>query len=173
MVSNALAAAAVGRAFGLAGEDIASGITEYTPVSRRMNVLRLDKLTVIDDSYNANPAAMEAALDVLAHTPGRRVAILGDMLELGEGAATYHEQVGWYAASLGIDVILCAGPLAQNYASGAAGGRGVVAAFPDQAALLRDLAAWIEDGDTVLVKASLGMGFNQTVAWLQARRPGG
>jgi len=170
MVANALAAAAVGRAFGLAGDDIARGIAAYTPVSRRMNIVHLDGLTVIDDSYNANPAAMEAALAVLAGAGGRTVCVLGDMLELGQDAAAYHQQVGRCAARLGIDLILCAGGLAQNYAIGAAGGPGAVAAFPDQAALLAELGDWIKSGDTVLVKASLGMGFDQTVAGLKALR---
>ena len=169
MIANALAAAAVGHDFGLSDQQIVQGMADYAPAGQRLAIVRLDRLTLIDDSYNANPVAMAAALTVLASATGRRVAILGDMLELGETAVAQHQQIGRQAANLGLDLIMCAGRLAHNYAVGAAGGVGDVVVFPDQADMLRHLGDWIKDGDTVLVKASHGMAFQPTVEWLTRR----
>ena len=90
MVYNALAGTAVGIIFGLSTEEIRRGIENCTPVAGRFNVTRTGKCTVIDDCYNANPASMEAALKTLSQTDRRRVAILGDMAELGKDEIAYH-----------------------------------------------------------------------------------
>src|SRR5579884_1569119 len=103
-VSNALAAAAVGILCGLTADTIARGLARFTPAAMRSQVERFGELTVIVDCYNANPASMKAAIEWLAAQPTgvRTLAVLGDMLELGDGAAAFHEEVGAYAAVQGI-----------------------------------------------------------------------
>ena len=90
MVSNALGATALGKYFGLTDEEIAQGIAEYKPTGSRQNVIKTEKLTIIDDCYNANPASMRASVETLAGFEGRRVAILGDMKELGSQENELH-----------------------------------------------------------------------------------
>ena len=162
MVSNALAAAAAGLAFDLTGAEIAAGIAKFVPAAMRMQVNQsISGATVIDDSYNANPDAMRAALDVLAAEKGRRVAVLGDMLELGPHSARLHEEVGRYAAGLGLDAIVCIGPESQKMADGATAAGGNVLYFETREAFLAKAHDVLANGGTILVKASRGMGFEK------------
>ena len=108
-VYNALAAVAVGLLLDMPLDEIASGIETYEPLPGRMNVKHTPRFTLVDDTYNANPTSVQASLDVLAKCPGRRVCILGDMRELGAQSQRLHEQVGEYAAKLGLDLLLCVG----------------------------------------------------------------
>ena len=108
--------------------------------------------TLIEDCYNANPVAMGAALHDLAGRPGRRVAVLGDMMELGPGEARFHREVGELVAQLGIDFLVAVGPRSANYIAGAAGVPSVQ--FPDSTAAAAGVRGLLSDGDTVLVKAS-------------------
>lgn len=103
MVSNALAAATVGRLYGLNAEQIKNGIESLEPVSGRFNMIETDKFMIVDDCYNANPMSMKASLDVLQDGLGRKVAILGDMGELGTDEAALHEGVGVHAGQCRID----------------------------------------------------------------------
>ncbi len=112
------------------------------------------RITVIDDCYNANPMSMRAALDDLATRPGRRVAVLGDMLELGPEEARYHRELGAYAARAGVERLVTVGPLAAL----AAEGHGRATVLPDAAAAARVLPELLEPGDVVLVKGSRGVG---------------
>lgn len=165
MVYNALAGAAVALAMGMELPQIKAGIESLSPVGGRNNILNLPKLTVIDDCYNANPVSMAASLDVLSCALGRKVAILGDMGELGENEERLHRQVGVKAGQNGIQLILCAGKLAQHIAKGAQSthsGSHIIY-FPTREALLEELAGLLEEGDTVLVKASHFMGFEKVV----------
>ncbi len=114
MVLNAAAAACVAGLFGLTDEEIAAGIAKIEPVSGRNHLMRLDRFTVIDDCYNANPASMKAALDLLSMADTEKVAILGDMFELGENASALHAEVGRYAAEAGVDRIICVGQESAN-----------------------------------------------------------
>lgn len=107
---------------------------------------------LIEDCYNANPVAMGAALRDLAARPGRRVAVLGDMMELGPEEARFHREVGELVAALGIDYLVAVGPRSANYVAGAAGVPS--SQFPDSAAAAAGIAGVLEGGDTVLVKAS-------------------
>ncbi len=123
-------------------------------------------VTLIDDCYNANPMSMRAALDELARTaPGRRVAVLGDMLELGPQAPELHRELGRYAAQRGVGVLVSVGPLAVYAARAFAGESHAVKDAAAAAALLPGL---LRDGDTVLVKASRGVGLERAVAALRA-----
>jgi len=163
-VCNALAAVSVGLLLGMEMEQIATGIETYKPLRGRMNVHEKSRFTVIDDAYNANPTSMKAALDVLKACSGRRVAILGDMRELGEAAPQMHEDVGRYAASLGIERILCVGTESKRMFAGAeAIAPGHAQYFATQDELLSALPQLVDDGDVVLVKASRGMKMELTV----------
>ncbi len=109
MVLNAAAAACVARLLGLSGEQIATGIGKVAAVSGRTHIISHPHYTIIDDCYNANPASVKAALDLLALADTRKVAILGDMLNLGENSGQLHEEIGSYAVAAGIDDIYCVG----------------------------------------------------------------
>ena len=164
MVYNALAAALVGRIYGLDDGQIIRGIESLETISGRMNRIRTDRLLVVDDCYNANPMSMKAALDVLKETPGRRAAILGDMGELGTDEAALHREIGEHAAACGIDRLIFVGSLAQHMAEGAkeAGCTDFVYE-KDLDSLLSNLKDYTDDMETVLVKASHFMHFEKVV----------
>ena len=157
LVFAALEGAAVGLAFGLTGEEIAAGIAGFRTVGRRGAVVETGLLTLIDDSYNANPDSVKCGLDSLLQLPGRHVAILGDMLEMGETGAALHREVGRYAREKGVDLLLAAGPLGASFAEGAGE---IARCFETREELIAALPAFLQKGDAVLVKASLRMGFS-------------
>jgi len=150
---NTLAAVAAARAI---------GVTPRGRIEVPFSALRGERIdlpngvAVVNDCYNANPMSMRAALEELAVTaPGRRVAVLGDMLELGAGELEFHREVGAVASERGVDVLVTVGPLAaamlERY-----GGQGIAVADAAEAASL--LPELLEPGDTVLVKGSRGVG---------------
>ena len=165
MVSNALAAAAVGLDLGLSLEQIKAGIEAYEPVQGHGHILQSGDLTIMDDCYNANPVSMKAGLDVLAEVEGRSVAILGDMFELGEKQEQMHYEVGVHVAEKKIDVLIAIGTLAKQYVLGAeaVGGSTQCLYFETKKEALDRLGEWIYPGDSVLVKASHAMGFEEIV----------
>lgn len=146
-VYAALAAAATGFLFGLTDEEIASGIAEFKTVGRRNAVVKTDKLTLIDDCYNANLDSGMAAIDTLSGFSGRKVCIFGDLLEQGENTEAMQKRLGLYAAERRIDLIIGVGPLGSMSSN---------VNYPDKYALIADLPNLIREKDTVLVKASLG-----------------
>ncbi len=162
MVYNALAAVAAGLALGMEPEAIAKGVREYAPISGRMCIEQKNGITVLNDVYNANPGSVRAALDVLAYAEGRKVCVLGDMLELGENAERYHRETGAYAAKKA-DLVLCVGTLAQRMCEGAKEAGASSMWFHTQEALLEQRGEIVQPGDTVLVKASRGMHLEHTV----------
>jgi len=160
-VGNSLSAAAVALAVGMPLARVASALSELRLVStRRMDVFdRADGVTVIDDSYNANPASMTAALHALAALGGgrRRVAVLGYMAELGDHERAGHEEVGALAARLGVDRLVVVGENALPIHHGAesvSGWKGTSVAVPDQDGAIAVLGAELRPGDVVLVKGS-------------------
>ena len=163
MVYAALLGAAAGIAMHLDDEQIRRGIGGYAPVGGRGRVVQTDRITILDDSYNANPTSMKNALDNLKTLPGRHVAILGDMRELGEDAPAMHRELGRYAAETGAVVIAC-GELSKETAAGAGEG---TRWFESTPALIEALPALIRPEDAVLVKASLAMDFKSVVAALE------
>lgn len=165
MVLAALAAAAVGLTLGLSDEEIVRGIADFQPVGGRANVRRSGYITVIDDCYNANPNSVSAALLSLAGIQGRRVAVLGDMLELGTNSDQLHRDVGVLVGKLGIDALICCGKSAEFIYKGliSTGIRIPAWHFPMKEALLHTLPSLIRRDDTVLVKASHGMHFEELV----------
>lgn len=163
MVYAALAAAAVAKRLGLTDEEIAGGISDYVPMSGRARLIKCGKLTIIDDCYNSNPSSASMALASLSRMSGRRVAVLGDMLELGAHSAELHRSLGELAAQKCF-LALCCGDFAQDMAEGA-GECG--AAFADTDALLTALPEFIRPHDAVLVKASHSMGFERVTERLK------
>lgn len=169
VVHNALAGVAVGCRYGMCGEEIAEGIAQYKSLSGRFRILKTEKLTIIDDSYNANPSSMKASLRVLQNGNGRRVAILGDMGELGETASELHRGVGLDAGDLDVDVLFCVGDLGKYIAAGAEetvkknGRNMLIRWFADREMISGNLSDLVRKGDTVLVKASRFMAFEKIV----------
>lgn len=161
-VSNALAAAAAALVLEVPLPKIAAGLNSFVPIQGRMNLFPLSCGGILlDDSYNSNPLSVVAALDALAAMKGqgRRVAVLGDMLELGEGAVEMHEQIGTKAAET-VDLLIGVGNFAGDICRGAAAG----GMSPNQLVELSDAAAAIEylqeqqrSGDRILVKGSRGV----------------
>ena len=127
----------------------------------RARVLKTERWTVISDCYNANPSSTAAAIDSLKMLPGRCVCILGDMLELGENTAALHAQVGGHAAQSGVDLVLAVGALSRNTYEGALAAGGKAIWFETKAALIDRLSELLQPGDSVLVKASHSMAFEE------------
>lgn len=167
MVYNALAGALVGRKLGLNGEEIKAGIEALVPVTGRNNMIETENFLIIDDCYNANPISTKASLDVLATADTRKVAILGDMFELGENEKELHYGVGQHAAEKGIDLCICIGALSKNTAEGAINNKCSVLHFERKADFLAQADSVLKKGDTILVKASHGMEFPEIVEKLQ------
>jgi UDP-N-acetylmuramoyl-tripeptide--D-alanyl-D-alanine ligase len=163
MVSNALAAVAVGRLLGLSDEQLISGVEAYKTVGSRANVINTKKIRIIDDCYNANPTSVKASLETLKNFKGRTVAIIGDMKELGKDELQLHYDTGAYAKQIGVDIVLSAGPLAKELAKGADGKW-----FENKEELIKALSGIIKEGDTVLVKASHSMQFEIIVENLKS-----
>ena len=169
MVYNALAAACVARLLDMEVSGICQGIEKVQPVGGRSNIMRTGKYVVIDDCYNANPVSTKAALELLGTAEGRKVAILGDMFELGAGEKELHKDVGRYAVEKEIDVLLCVGNLSKYmYEEAMKDWDGVtdVRYFEGKEELLEMLPDILAEGDTILVKASHGMHFEEIVEWL-------
>lgn len=154
MVYAALEGAAVGIAMGLSADEIKEGIAEYKTVGRRGAVTDTGKILLVDDCYNSNPDSLKCAMDSLTLLPGRHVCVLSDMLEQGENAAQIHRDAGLYAAGKGVELLVAYGPLSAHSCE-AMGERGVH--FETKQQLLEALPGLIREGDSVLVKASLGM----------------
>lgn len=164
-VYNALAATAVGLSLGLSLDQISSGILKVKTIGGRTNLLNTGSMTVIDDCYNANPVSMKASIDVLATAEGRKIAVLGDMGELGENEKKLHYEVGEYLAKKEIDVLFCAGELSEEIAKAAQKESKTceVYYFKTRDALLEQLLPFLKKGDTVLVKASHFMEYPEIV----------
>lgn len=169
-VYNALAAVCVGEAMGLTAWEIKQGIENVSAIGGRSHLIEQDGVTVIDDCYNANPVSMKASLDVLAKAPGRKIAVLGDMGELGDNEKAFHAMVGEYFRGKEIDVLLCTGELSKELAAAArlASPSTQVHHANDKQDICRQLAQIKKPGDTILVKASHFMKFEEIVAFLTA-----
>lgn len=168
LVYAALAAAAVGLELGLTESQIAAGFMHYQTVGNRARIIEAGSVRVISDCYNANPNSVRAAIDSLKSVPGRRVCVLGDMLELGEASEGLHRGIGQYAAAQGIDLVIGCGDLARAIAEGAREAGAQSMYFENKESLIPALPEIIRPGDSVLVKASLRMAFDRIVAALEA-----
>ena len=174
MVDNAIAAAAVGFLMGLNLEEIRRGMMSVEPLSGRGHIIHTEKYTIVDDCYNANPRSMCAAIDTLGYALGRKVAILGDMFELGEESEKLHASVGEYAAGQGVESLIFVGSAAKYMYERARLHEGVeIRYYPNRELLISALSdetkEIIKPGDTILVKASHGMGFSEVVDYLSSK----
>lgn len=171
-VDNALAAAATATALGISPTLIAGRLAAFTGVAQRLQVrTAVTGARLIDDSYNANPASMRAALAVLAANDGRKIAVLGDMAELGTVEVNEHLALGREVAELGIDTLVATGPLSRNTVK-AFGKKGIWHGTIDEVIdwCRRETGA----GDTVLVKGSRSAGMDRVVSALAGNgRDGG
>jgi UDP-N-acetylmuramoyl-tripeptide--D-alanyl-D-alanine ligase len=170
-VYNALAAVTAGLAVAVPLSESAAALEQFEALNGRGRVLRsADGFTVIDDTYNASPASVRAALAVMreARTSGRAIVALGDMLELGDTAPDAHRSVGADLAAHGVSIVLSVGEHAEDIVDGvvAAGGPTQACSFGDKAALLARLRQELRPGDTVLVKGSRAMGMEEIVRGL-------
>ena len=171
---SALAAIAVGREIGLENEALVRGLKSFVPADSRCEVEQLGGLTLINDTYNASPASMQAACQLLAdwQTGQRRVLVAGDMLELGDESDAYHQHVGTYAAQAGIDSVIAFGPHADRIAAGA-----IAAGFPrhgiatcqEMDTVFAVLDCWLDADSTVLIKGSRGMRMERVVEWVRQK----
>lgn len=159
MISNALVACAVGELCGVTIEQMKQGIAKLKPVGGRVNIIKSDNYTIIDDCYNANPVSMKASIDVLKYADTRKVAILGDMFELGADEENLHKGIGEYIANTDIDVLITVGKLSSKIDIGAKenGYKGENIHFDTLDECIDNIQYKLKDNDTILVKASHGM----------------
>lgn len=174
-VTNALAAAAVGTVLNMSGATIAQGLGRFRPAAMRSQVVAHHGVQIINDCYNANPASMKAAIQLLAQwTPAReRIAVLGDMLELGPEARQMHREVGQFLAAQQVSRLIVCGSLGREIAEGARRGgmaEEQITEAIDAAAAADYLKTVLRQRDVVLVKASRGMKMEQVVQVLTGMR---
>ena len=158
-LSDALAAASVGLKMGVTPENIALALGDFRNMEGRQEIFEAKGFTIIKDCYNAGPESMAAALAVLGRKSGRRIAVMGDMLELGRNASAEHYRVGRIAAEKA-DVVLAYGPNSARVVNGAVTGgmdAAKACAFEDRNVLVRALKALAKPGDVLLFKGSHGM----------------
>ena len=177
-VINSLAAAAVASALGIGLEDIRAGLEAFRGVPGRMETMRVAGCTVINDAYNANPVSTQAALAALAGfaSGGRTIAVLGDMLELGDGTEAFHREVGKAAAQLHIDYVFVTGDFADSVRDGAAqaGMRAsALQVFDTLEALAAGLKKMIAPDDVLLLKGSRRMKMERIIGFLEQEAPAG
>ena len=170
-VYNALAAAAVGVALDIPLSDAAQALNDFELTRWRSHVSEKDGIRVYNDAYNANPASMKAALLALKEieVTGRRFAVLGDMLELGEHAKEAHFELGRHAQLSGINELVAVGEFSEDMAAGALEGGlsdGCVHAFPDPEPVIAFLKEKLKEGDMVLIKGSRGIALERVVEGL-------
>ena len=170
-VYNALAATAVALKLGLSLAQIKEGIESAKTIDGRTNFIKSGNITIIDDCYNANPVSMKTSIEVLSHATGRSIAVLGDMGELGTDEAALHAEVGTAVGEHNIDTLFCTGELAKHYAKAASKENSScdVRYFDDRESMTQELLDYIQDGDTILIKASHFMEFPKVVEALKER----
>ncbi|MCL5266841.1 MAG: UDP-N-acetylmuramoyl-tripeptide--D-alanyl-D-alanine ligase [Bacteroidetes bacterium] len=170
---NALAAAAVGFHFGIDGANIKRALDRYRSYEKRMQIMKVGGVTILNDTYNSNPDSAIEALKWLSmvRASGRRIAVLADMLELGDSSGREHQRIGKQAAKGGVDFLFTFGKMALEIAAGAgssAAGDGLeTESFDKKEKLSGRLARMVSAGDVVLVKGSRGMKMEEIVNALQ------
>ncbi|MER2152350.1 MAG: UDP-N-acetylmuramoyl-tripeptide--D-alanyl-D-alanine ligase, partial [Candidatus Limivicinus sp.] len=172
-IHAALAAAGVGMLLGMSDQEIAAGIAGFRNVGRRGELIRTDRLILVDDSYNANPDSVRCGIDSLMQISAKRhLCMLGDMLELGAESGTLHREIGVYAAGKGVDLVVTSGAWALETSRGA-GEKG--RHFESREALIAALPKLVRSGDCILIKASKGSHFETVAAalceWKDDNRP--
>ncbi len=169
MVYNALAGTAVGLTYQMTLEEIKEGIESLQSLSGRFHIIETERYVIIDDCYNANPMSMKASLEILKDAKGRKVAILGDMGELGENERELHREVGAFAGTTKPDLLICVGKLCKDMAEAAKEANEELTVLHKDTLeeLMEILPDIIQKGDTILIKASHFMNFPKIVERLQ------
>ncbi len=165
-VYNALAAVVIGSILSLSIREIKEGLAAPAMTGRRLKIINRNQFRIIDDTYNASPASVKAALEVLCglSAPGKKIAVLADMLELGEASISSHIEIGEYAANLEIDYLLAYGDLARKYVAGFVSiTPGKAEYFSNKQDLIQGLKELAGPGDSILIKGSRGMQMEEVV----------
>ncbi|MBI5811014.1 MAG: hypothetical protein HZB21_07505 [Deltaproteobacteria bacterium] len=178
-ISNGAAAIAASLALGASVKDMEEGLSGFSPLGGRMEVVRINGVTILDDTYNANPDSVAAALKTLKAAGGRKVAVLGDMLELGEASAPSHREIGALAAALSVDILVAIGLWSKETTEGALSslrysgrqasglGESSVRGFGEKKEAALYLNGILKKGDTVLIKGSRAVGLETIVEGLK------
>lgn len=171
MIFNAMVAAGVAKEYKLTNDEIARGIASVEATEGRSHIIETSKYTVIDDCYNANPVSMRAAIDLLGMADTRRVAILGDMFELGGDERMLHSEIGEYAVNHGVKLLITIGELSKHMYEGALntmmGGNASIYCFDTKKDAIEKLPKLLKRGDSILVKASHGMHLEEIIEFLK------
>lgn len=166
-ILNASLAVCVGLCMGVGMEDAARALEQMGPTDKRGGIENIGGIRVIDDTYNAGPDSMKAAIDVLMGTRGKRhVAILGDMFELGDETSKFHKEIGEYARNSGVEKVICIGDISANTAE-AAGDKATY--FKDKDSFYGAMVELIREGDIVLLKGSRGMAMEEIIDKLKEK----
>jgi UDP-N-acetylmuramoyl-tripeptide--D-alanyl-D-alanine ligase len=157
--ANALAAIAVARRMGLSEEDIIESLADARGPEMRLQLQEVGGISLLNDAYNANPNSMRAALETIAalEPQGRRIAVIGEMRELGQSSDRYHREIGQFAATCKLDLLGCVGAQGELIAEAAERSgmaKGAIRSFADAAAAAAEVPGWLRAGDLVLLKAS-------------------
>lgn len=163
---NGALAVAAAVSCGITMEEAAKGLLKLEITDKRLNIKGKNGMKIIDDTYNASPDSMKAAIDVLTATRGfRKIAILADMFELGENSDAYHTAVGRYAAESAVDLLIAVGTQAKHIAAAASEilGKDKVHYYETKELLINDIGSMISSGDVILLKGSRGMAMDQVV----------
>lgn len=163
---NGVLAVAAAACLGISMKEAAEGLKKMVITDKRLNIKGKNGMKIIDDTYNASPDSMRAAIDVLISTIGvRKIAILGDMFELGEKTKQFHYEIGQYAGEQGVDLVIAVGSLARHIAEGALTKleKNKVIHYETKELLMKDIGSMISSGDVILLKGSRGMAMDQVV----------
>lgn len=171
---NCLVAISLGHHFGLSQDEIQAGLDEYQPSNLRMDIRHIEGVTIINDSYNANPEAVRAAINVLIDykgKEGRAIAVLGDMLEMGQESDRYHYELGQYLArSKEVDYLICIGRYAGHYGVGAMSegmAKDRIHHFTDNTCAGKYIKDIMQEKDVILIKGSRAMSMEKLLDILE------
>lgn len=173
---NALAAIAVARKLGLHEDEIVESLSHAHGPEMRLQLKKANGLTILNDAYNANPNSMRAALETVVALPaqGRKIAVLGDMLELGDATERYHREIGEFVATCKLDQVVCVGEWGRTIADAAVAAgqpRATVTRYRDSATTAEDLRHHLHDGDLILLKASRSVRLEAVASALLDEQP--
>lgn len=169
-VANALSAVAVGLVLGMTPPEFKEAFMELPEMEKRLRIIHSGGVIIIDDTYNASPPSVKAALQVLADQSQskRRIAVLGDMLELGELSSKAHQEIGHAVAAYGCSALFALGPRSSEMVSAVGRDPLIARHYKKKSDLLDDLLAYISPGDAILIKGSRGMKMEEIVSKLLA-----
>ncbi|MGC8764829.1 MAG: UDP-N-acetylmuramoyl-tripeptide--D-alanyl-D-alanine ligase [Brevinematia bacterium] len=168
-LSNLACALKVGEFFRISKDKIIEALSEFRPVSGRSEVVK-SKVVIINDSYNANPASMKAAFEILSRAPSRKIAVISDMLELGKDEVKFHEELGnWIDTGNFVDVIFAYGKLSKHTINNIKNTKIIKFWFEKKEDLIKSLISFINQSDTILIKASHGMRLDEVFEALKEK----